>query len=286
MTAKLIHGDEVANKVRMGLSSELKGLYAKTGQVPGLAVVTVGENPASLLYMLDTEEQSKKLGFYAEVHRLPGNASEEKIIAVVRQLNENDRIHGLIVRLPLPGHVNDKVIIEAIDPEKDVQGIHPVNMGKLFSDEKGHLPCTAYSIMQMIEFTGQPVYGKIAVIIGRSNIVGKPLSLLLLRRNASVSICHSYTSDLPDICRKADILVSATGKPGLVRGDWVKPDAIVIDVGVTRAGEKLTGDVAFEEAKENARWISVPEGIGSLAITMLMKNTLEAFKKNWGHACF
>jgi len=283
MTAKLIKGDEVANKVRMEISAELKDLYEKTDQVPGLAVVIVGENPASLSYVINKEKQSKKLGFYSEVHRLPADASEEKILTVIQKLNEDDKIHGFMVQLPLPEHVNKKVIIDAIDPEKDVEGTHPINMGKLFSDEKGYPPCTAYSIMQMIEFTRQPVYGKTAVVIGRSNIVGKPLSLLLLRRNASISICHSYTSDLPDICREADILVSATGKPELVRGDWVKPGAIVIDVGVTQVGDKLTGDVAFEEAKEIAEWISpVPGGVGPITITMLMKNTLEAFKKKIG----
>lgn len=280
MTAKLIKGDEVANKIRMELSADLKDLYEKTNRIPGLAVIMVGENPASLSYVINKEKQSKKLGFYSEVHRLLSSASEEEILTVIRQLNEDDRIHGLMVQLPLPEHINEKVIIDAIDPEKDVEGVHPINMGKLFSDEKGYPPCTAYSIMQMIEFTRQPVYGKTAVVIGRSNIVGKPLSLLLLRRNASVTICHSYTTNLPDICREADILVSATGKPELVRGDWIKPGAIVIDVGVTQVDDKLTGDVVFEEAVEKAGWISpVPGGVGPITITMLLKNTLEAFKK-------
>jgi methylenetetrahydrofolate dehydrogenase (NADP+)/methenyltetrahydrofolate cyclohydrolase len=280
MTAKLIKGDEVANKVRMELTAELKDLYAKTDRIPGLAVVLVGENPASLSYVINKERQSKKLGFYSEVHRLPASASEEEILAVIQQLNEDDKIHGFMVQLPLPEHVNEKAIIDAINPEKDVEGTHPINMGKLFSDEKGYPPCTAYSIMKMIEFTRQPVYGKTAVVIGRSNIVGKPLSLLLLRRNASITLCHSYTSGLADICLAADILVSATGQPELVKGDWVKPGAIVIDVGITQVGDKLTGDVAFEEAKEKAEWISpVPGGVGPLTITMLMKNTLEAFKR-------
>lgn len=280
MTAKLIKGDEVADKVRLEISAELKDLYEKTNLIPGLAVILVGENPASLSYVINKEKQSKMLGFYSEVHRLPASASEDEILNVVHQLNDDDRIHGLMVQLPLPEHINEKKIIDAIDPDKDVEGVHPINMGKLFSDEKGFPPCTAYSVMQMIEFTRQPVYGKTAVVIGRSNIVGKPLSLLLLRRNASVTICHSHTRDLPEICREADILISATGTPELVKGDWVKPGAIVIDVGVTHVGDKLKGDVVFEEAAEKAGWISpVPGGVGPLTITMLLKNTLEAFKK-------
>ncbi len=280
MTAKLIKGDEVAGKIRQEIFAEAKDLYEKTKLIPGLAVVFVGENPASQAFVINKEKLSKKLGFNSEVHRLPANASEKTILSVIQQLNENEKIHGIMVLMPLPEHIDKRVIIEAIDPEKDVEGIHPVNMGKLLSDEKGYLPCTAYSVMQMIDFTGQPVYGKTAVVIGRSNIVGKPLSLLLLRRNASITICHSYTNDVPDICREADILVSATGKPGLVKGDWVKPGAIVIDVGEAWVGKKLTGDIAFEEVKEVAGWLSpVPGGVGPLTITMLMKNTLEAFKK-------
>lgn len=280
MPALLIKGDEVANKVRSEISAELKDLYEKTDRVPGLAVVIVGEHPASLSYVINKEKQSKKLGFYSEVHRISADASHEDIITVIQQLNEDDNIHGIMVQLPLPEKIDEKAVLDAIDPDKDVEGIHPINMGKLFSDVKGFLPCTAYSILQMIEFTRQPVFGKSAVLISRSNIVGKPLSLLLLRRNASVTVCHSLTKDLADICREADILVTAAGKPELVKGDWVKPGAMVIDVGMTQVGDKLVGDVVFEEAKEIAGWISpVPGGVGPITITMLMKNTLEAFKK-------
>lgn len=280
MPARLIKGDEVANKVRSEISSELRDLYEKTDRVPGLAVVIVGEHPASLSYVINKEKQSKKLGFYSEIHRLPADASHEDILTVIQQLNEDDNIHGIMVQLPLPEKINEKAVLDAIDSDKDVEGTHPINMGKLFSDEKGFLPCTAYSIMQMIEFTRQPVYGKSAVLISRSNIVGKPLSLLLLRQNASVTVCHSRTRDLADICREAEILVTAAGKPELVKGDWIKPGAIVIDVGMTQVGDKLVGDVVFEDAKEIASWISpVPGGVGPITITMLMKNTLEAFKK-------
>ncbi|MDO9536270.1 MAG: bifunctional 5,10-methylenetetrahydrofolate dehydrogenase/5,10-methenyltetrahydrofolate cyclohydrolase [Bacillota bacterium] len=280
MPALLIKGDEVANKVRSEISAELKDLYEKTDRVPGLAVVIVGEHPASLSFVINKEKQSKKLGFYSEIHRLSAEASHEDILTVIQQLNGDDNIHGIMVQLPLPEKINEKAILDAIDPDKDVEGVHPINMGKLFSDEKGFLPCTAYSIMQMIEFPRQPVFGKSAVLISRSNIVGKPLSLLLLRRNASVTVCHSQTKDLADICREADILVTAAGKPELVKGDWVKPGAMVIDVGMTQVGDKLVGDVVFEEAKEIAGWISpVPGGVGPITITTLMKNTLEAFKK-------
>jgi methylenetetrahydrofolate dehydrogenase (NADP+) / methenyltetrahydrofolate cyclohydrolase len=280
MPARLIKGDEVAEKVRSEITAELKDLYEKTDRVPGLAVVIVGEHPASLSYVINKEKQSKKLGFYSEIHRLSADTTDEDIIKVIQQLNEDDNIHGIMVQLPLPEKINEKAILDAIDPEKDVEGVHPINMGKLFSDEKGFFPCTAYSIMQMIEFPRQPVFGKSAVLISRSNIVGKPLSLLLLRRNASVTICHSQTKDLADICREADILVTAAGKPELVKGDWVKPGAMVIDVGMTQVDDKLVGDVVFDEAKEIAGWISpVPGGVGPITITMLMKNTLEAFKK-------
>lgn len=280
MPAQLIRGDEVADKVRSEISAELKELYKKTNRVPGLAVMAVGENPASLPHVINKEKQSKLLGFYSEVHRLPADTSEEDILAVIQQLNEDEKIHGFMVQLPLPKHINEKLVLESIAPEKDVDGTHPINMGKLFSNEKGYLTCTAYSIMQMIEFTRQPVYGKTAVILNRSNIVGKPLLLLLLRRNASITICHSFSNNLAEICRKADILVTATGNPGMVKGDWIKPGAIVIDVGVNQVGDKLVGDVDFEEAKDIAGWISpVPGGVGPITITMLMKNTLEAFKK-------
>lgn len=283
MPAKLIKGEELIAKLREDKARQLQDLYAKTNKVPGLAVIIVGENPASLSYVASKQKRSESLGFYSEIRRLPEDTTQEELLKVIDELNEDNKIHGFMLQLPLPEHLDTHEALEAIDPEKDVEGANPVNMGKLFSDEEGFLPCTAYSIMLMIEHTREPVRGKSAVIIGRSNIVGKPLSLLLLRRNASVTICHSRTENLSEICSKADILVSATGEPGLVKGDWVKPGATVIDVGVSQLEDKLVGDVAFEEVEEVAGWISpVPGGVGPITITVLMKNTLEAFKQRMG----
>lgn len=280
MPATLIKGDEIAENVRADITNELNKLYDKTGMVPGLAVVMVGENPASLSYVTNKEKQSQKLGFYSQVRRLPEDISQDALLEVIEELNEDEKIHGFMVQLPLPDHIEERTILNAIDPEKDIDGAHPITMGKLFSDEKGYIACTANSIMRMIEHTRQPVFGKSAVLIGRSNIVGKPLALLLLRRNASVTICHSKSSDLGDICREADILVVAAGKTGLVKGEWIKPGAIVIDVGVTQVGDRLVGDVDFEEAKKVAGWISpVPGGVGPITIAMLMWNALEAYKR-------
>ncbi len=280
MTASLIKGDEVAESVRAEIASELSRLQDQTGRVPGLAVVMVGENPASLSYVTNKEKQSRNMGFYSEVRRLSEDISPEALLAVIDELNEDEKIHGLMVQLPLPGHIDERMILNSISPEKDVDGTHPISMGKLFSDERGFIACTAHGILHMIEYTKQPVYGKSAVLIGRSDIVGKPLALLLLRRNASVTLCHSKTVNLPEVCREADILVAAAGSAELVKADWVKPGAIVIDVGLTLIYDKLVGDVKFDEVKEVAAWISpVPGGVGPITIAMLMWNTLEAFKE-------
>ncbi len=280
MPAKLIRGDEVAARLREEMVAELETLYEETGRVPGLAVIIVGEDPASLSYVANAEKAGASLGFNVQVHRLPEHTTEAELLKLIEKLNFADEIDGIMVQLPLPRHIDSYTVMEAIDPEKDVDGAHPLNMGKLFSDEKGYIPSTAHSVMRMIEFTLQPLYGKSAVLIGRSNIVGKPLSLLMLRRNATLTICHSFTQGLPEICREADILVTAAGKPGLVKGDWVKPGAIVIDVGVTQLDGKLVGDVDFAAVRNVAGWISpVPGGIGPITITMLKWSTLEAYKK-------
>ena len=280
MPAKLIKGDKVAARLREEMAAELEDIFKETGQMPGLAVIIVGEDPASLSYVTNIEKQSNKLGFNVMITRLAVDVSEEELLQIVDDLNYNDEVHGIMLQLPLPKHINPHVIQEALDPEKDVDGAHPINMGKLFSDEKGYIPSTAHSVMRMIEFTRQPLYAKKAVLIGRSNIVGKPLSLLMLRRNASLTICHSYTEDLAGICREADVLIAATGKPGIVKEDWIKPGAIVIDVGVVRVDGKLVGDVDFAGVRNRAGWISpVPGGVGPITITMLKWSTLEAFKK-------
>ncbi len=285
MPAKLIKGDKVAARLYEEMVAELKDIYEDTGLMPGLAVIIVGEDPASLSYVTNIEKQSKQLGFDVVVHRLTVDVSEGELLQLIDELNYNDDVHGIIVQLPLPEHINPYVVQETLDPDKDVDGAHPINMGKLFSDEKGYIPSTVHSVMQMIDFTRQPLYGKKVVLIGRSNIVGKPLSLLMLRRNASLTICHSYTEDLPEICREADVLIAATGKPGFVKEDWVKPGAIVIDVGVSQVDGKLVGDVDFAAVRNTAGWISpVPGGVGPITITMLKWSTLEAFKKRIAEA--
>lgn len=282
MTAKLLSGEEVGDKVQLEILAELESLRKKTEKVPGLAVIVVGENPASLSSAYSKEELGKKLGLYTKVHRLPPAVSMEEICTVIRRLNSEEQIHGLSCQLPLPRHLSEKVILTTIASDKDVGGMHPLNAGKLLSEAGGYLPCSAYGCLQALEFTKQPVYGKMAVVLGYSNIVGKPLALLLLRRNATVTFCPTLTGDLPEICRSADILIIEAGKPGLVRGDWIKPEAVVIDAGATRRGETLAGDVVLEEAVQVAGWVfSLPaEEAGSLTQTMLMKNTLKAFKKS------
>jgi methylenetetrahydrofolate dehydrogenase (NADP+)/methenyltetrahydrofolate cyclohydrolase len=280
MPAKLIKGAKVAEKIRGEIAAELNKLYNLTGLIPGLSVILIGENPASLSHVTNIEKQGAKLGFFSQIHRLPADVGQKEVLELTRELNENNSIHGFMIQLPLPGQIDERAVIEAIDPEKDVEGAHPINLGKLFCDEEGYIPCSASSVMHMIEFTGQPILGKSAVVVGRSNIMGKPLSLLLLRRNTSVTICHTHTKNLAEICREADILVSVVGQPGLITKDYVKPGSIVIDVGLTEVKGRLAGDVAFEEVREVAGWLSpVPGGVGPISITMLFWNTLQAFKR-------
>ncbi len=280
MTATLIKGPEVAKQIKEGIAKELEELKAKTGEIPGLAVVLVGENPASQAYVNNKEKTSKKLGFYSEVHRIPIETTQEELLSLVDKLNNDDKIQGILVQLPLPEHIEEEAVIIAIAPEKDVDGFHPINVGNLMIGEDCYIPCTPHGVMKMLEWTEQEIKGKNAVIVGRSNIVGKPVALLLLQQNATVTVCHSRTKDLGSICREADILVVAVGRPKMVTGDMVKPGAIVIDVGINRVDDKLVGDVDFESAKEVAGWITpVPGGVGPMTITMLMLNTLEAFKR-------
>ncbi len=281
--AELIKGKEVAQKIRENISSELEELKNKTGKVPGLAVVIVGEDPASQTYVNNKEKTSKNLGFHSEVHRLPESISQKELLELVDKLNNDDNIHGVLVQLPLPDHIEDEAVIHAIAPEKDVDGFHPVNVGNMMIGEKSYIPCTPHGVIKMIEHVGMDLKGKNAVVIGRSNIVGKPVSLLLLERNATVTITHSKTQDLPGVCKQADVLVVAAGKPEMVKGDWIKPGAVVIDVGIHRIDDKLKGDVEFESAEKVAGYISpVPGGVGPMTITMLMHNTLQSFKFKHG----
>lgn len=278
--SKLIRGPEVAAAIQEQISLELAILKEKTGKVPGLAVILVGDDPASDTYVNNKEKNSKKLGFYSEVHRIPEKTSQADLLKLIEQLNNDDNIHGILVQLPLPQHIEEKAVINAILAEKDVDGFHPINVGNLMTGGDCFIPCTPRACIKMLDFIGFELKGKNAVVVGRSNIVGKPLALLLLRKHATVTICHSRTDDLGSVCREADVLVVAVGKAEMITGDMIKPGAVVIDVGINRIDGKLVGDVHFQSAAEKASYITpVPGGVGPMTITMLMLNTLESFKR-------
>jgi methylenetetrahydrofolate dehydrogenase (NADP+)/methenyltetrahydrofolate cyclohydrolase len=280
MSAKLISGPEVAAAIREGIATELAVLKEKTGKVPGLAVILVGEDAASKAYVANKEKTSAKLGFYSSVQRVPVETTQEELLKMIDDLNNDDDVQGILVQLPLPAHIEEKAIIDAISVEKDVDGFHPINVGNLMIGDDCYIPCTPHGCMKMLEFIGYDLKGKNAVVVGRSNIVGKPVALLMLQQHATVTICHSRTADLGAVCREADVLVVAVGRAGMITGDMIKPGAVVIDVGINRVDGKLVGDVDFESAKEVASYITpVPGGVGPMTITMLMLNTLEAFKR-------
>lgn len=280
MTAKILEGKEFAARIKDEVGRQLKELQAQHGVTPGLAVIIVGENPASKVYVANKHKACEALGIYSEVITMPENISKEQLLAEISRLNNDKNIHGILVQLPLPDHIkNDEhEIMNSILPDKDVDGFHPVNVGKLAIGEEHLVPCTPYGCIKMMELAGIEISGKRAVVIGRSNIVGKPMFHLLLARDATVTVCHSLTRDLAEITRQADILVAAVGKPKFVTKDMVKPGAVVIDVGINRvADRKLVGDVDFDEVKEIAGAITpVPGGVGLLTIAMLLHNTVKA----------
>lgn len=277
MTAKIIDGKEIAATIRTEIKTEVERFTAETGKAPGLAVVLVGEDPASQTYVKSKHKACKELGMYSEVHKLAADASQDEVLALVNKLNADPAIHGILVQLPVPKHIDEKLILNTIDPKKDVDGFHPINVGRLSIGERSLVPCTPAGCIELIERAGYDISGKNAVVVGRSNIVGKPVAMLLLQKNATVTICHSRTKDLTAVCRGADILVVAIGKPKFVTADMVKPGAVVIDVGINRVDGKLVGDVDYEPVAEVAAAITpVPGGVGPMTITMLMKNTLQA----------
>lgn len=275
MSAKIIDGKAMAARIKEALKTRVNVLTGR-GRQPGLAVILVGANPASRVYVNMKQKACAELGIYSEEHALPENTSEAELIGLIQSLNRNDKIHGILLQLPLPPHLNELKMLEMIDPAKDVDGFHPVNNGKLLAGLPGFLPCTPAGVMDLIRETGVPIAGKECVVVGRSNIVGKPQAILLLRENGTVTVCHSRTADLTAVCRRADILVAAVGKPELITADMVKPGAVVIDVGINRDAEgKLTGDVHFSSVKEVAGWITpVPGGVGPMTIAKLMENTV------------
>ncbi|UQZ32537.1 bifunctional methylenetetrahydrofolate dehydrogenase/methenyltetrahydrofolate cyclohydrolase FolD [Paenibacillus sp. PK3_47] len=283
MTAAIISGKQVSDEIRIDISREVKAL-AEHNVKPGLAVVLVGEDPASQVYVRNKEKSCIELGFHSEVHRLDASTTQEELLALVAELNSRDNIDGILVQLPLPKHIEEKAVIDAIAVEKDVDGFHPVNVGNLVIGDDSLLPCTPAGVIELIKRTGTGLSGKHAVVIGRSNIVGKPVSLLLQRENATVTMCHSRTANMAELCRQADILVVAIGRANFIDGSYVKPGAVVIDVGMNRLDNgKLAGDVDYESAKEVAGYITpVPGGVGPMTITMLMSNTLIAAKRRHG----
>jgi len=279
--AQIINGKEIALQIREEIAEEVKKLKAGKGIIPKLSVVLVGEDPGSQVYVRNKEIACEKAGMIGETHRISASASEKSLIDLVRSLNKQADVDGVLVQLPLPKHFDAKKVLDEIIPEKDVDGLHPLNLGKLLKDENPlFTACTPQGIMQLLLSTGVDIKGKEAVVVGRSNIVGKPVAFLLLHQHATVTICHSRTKDLAETCRRADILIAAVGSPNLIKGDMIKKGAIVIDVGMNRLKEKLCGDVEFESAKEKASYITpVPGGVGPMTIAMLLKNTLIAAKR-------
>lgn len=276
----LINGLETANKVRAQIAEKVGECKAEYGKVPGIAVILVGDDPASDVYVSSKEKAALEAGMHSVVERMPSSTTEDELLSRIDAYNQDGDIHGILVQLPLPSRIDEMKVIMAIDPAKDVDGFHPVNVGLLNIGEEAFISCTPYGVMKLLEEYNIDPSGKHAVIIGRSNIVGKPMGALLLKSNATVTTCHSRTKDLKEMCRQADILVAAIGRPKMINRGYVKEGAVVIDVGINRVDGKLCGDVDFDDVKDVVSAITpVPRGVGPMTITMLMQNTLEAFLK-------
>jgi methylenetetrahydrofolate dehydrogenase (NADP+)/methenyltetrahydrofolate cyclohydrolase len=278
LMAIIMDGNRISRDVRNHVTSEALRLKQNRGIVPGLAVILVGEDAASRIYIKRKENACKEVGFLSREFRLPHDTTQQEVLQIIRDLNQDQSIHGILVQLPLPGHINPAAVIETIDPCKDVDGFHPWNMGRLMTGNPCHVACTPCGILKMMDHHGIEIEGREAVIVGRSNIVGKPLALLLLNRHATVTICHSRTKNLSEVTKRADILIAAAGRPEMIKGGMVRDGAIVIDVGINRLdGGRLVGDVAFAEVAEKASHITpVPGGVGPMTIAMLLVNTLKA----------
>lgn len=276
--AVVVDGRAVAQEIKERLAERVRHLPPGT-RPPGLAVIRVGDDPASEVYVRQKRRAAASIGYHIEEHAMPASTSQAELLDRVAALNADERIDGFLVQLPLPPGLNETEVIEAIDPGKDVDGFHPVNVGRLWSGLEGMVPCTPAGILRLIKTLGVDLTGMHAVVVGRSNIVGKPVASLLLRENATVTVAHSRTRDLPDLCRTADVLVAAVGRPRLIQGDWIKPGAIVIDVGINRMADgSLVGDVDFEGARRRAGYITpVPGGVGPMTIALLLENTFRAY---------
>jgi methylenetetrahydrofolate dehydrogenase (NADP+) / methenyltetrahydrofolate cyclohydrolase len=277
---RIIDGKAIAAKIRGEIAAEAKKLEV-LGIKPGLAVVLVGEDPASKVYVAMKEKACQDVGIFSDEYKLHAGSSEADLLALIARLNDDPRIHGILVQLPLPRHIDTEKVLEAISPTKDVDGFHPYNVGRLVVGKPLFQPCTPYGVMVMLKEAGIELAGKEVVVVGRSNIVGKPVAFMCLQQNATVTLCHSKTRDLADKVRMADVLIAAVGQPEMIKGEWIKEGAVVIDVGVNRVGEKkLVGDVEFAAASERAAAITpVPGGVGPMTITMLLYNTVESAKR-------
>ncbi len=283
MAATLIDGKALAASMREQLAKSVAELKRKS-VVPGLAVVLVGDDPASRVYVTMKEKACAKVGIFSDEHRLPAETTQAELLALVEKLNNDSRIDGILVQLPLPDHINEDAVITAIAPEKDVDGFHPVSIGRLVTGNPTFKSCTPYGVMKMLESIQYDLSGKEVVVVGRSNIVGKPVALMCLAENATVTICHSRTRDLATHVRRADVVIAAVGRTEMIKGEWIKAGAVVIDVGINRQEDgKLLGDVEFEAAAARASYITpVPGGVGPMTITMLLENTVQSARQRLG----
>ena len=294
MSATIISGKVIADEIRKEITDSVNEVKQKTNKVPGIAVVLVGENPASQVYVRMKEKACEQVGITSFEHKLPKETTQEELCNLIDKLNNQEDVNGILVQLPLPSQINEDVILNRINPEKDVDGFHPVNVGRLMTGQDTFFPCTPYGVQEMLIRSGHSPSGKNVVVVGRSNIVGKPVAMILVQKNdkanSTVTICHSRTKNLKEVTKSADILIAAIGQPEFIKADMVSEDAVVIDVGVNRVddptsdkGYKLVGDVAFDEVKEKVKAITpVPGGVGPMTITMLLFNTLKAFKHKEG----
>ncbi|MED5463783.1 MAG: bifunctional methylenetetrahydrofolate dehydrogenase/methenyltetrahydrofolate cyclohydrolase FolD [Myxococcota bacterium] len=278
--ATLLDGKGLAKKVREALADRVSEIQASLGRAPGLSVILVGEDPASAVYVRNKERAATAMGLKSEIIHLPADSTQEQVLAEVERLNNDPSVDGFMVQLPLPSGLDENAITQAIAPEKDADGLHPTNLGRLLAGMDAPRPCTPFGVMELLREGGVELEGRHAVVIGRSTIVGKPQALLLLEKNATVTICHSRTQNLADEVRRADVVVAAVGRPHFVQGDWVKPGAAVVDVGINRVDGKLVGDVDFDAVQGHAGWITpVPGGVGPMTVAMLMKNAVDAAAK-------
>ena len=286
MPAQIIDGKALAQQIRERIAKDVVDLVAKKGVRPGLAAILVGDDPASHIYVRNKQKACDAAGIYVDENKLPASTTQAELLRLIEKVNADPKIHGILVQLPLPKHIDSKVVLDAVSPLKDADGFHPYNFGRLVEGNPIFEACTPKGVIKMIESTGVPIEGKRAVVLGRSNIVGKPAALLLLHRHATVTICHSKTRDLPAVCREADILVVAIGKAKFVTAAMVREGAMVIDVGTNRTAEgKVVGDVDYEPVSQKAGWISpVPGGVGPMTIAMLLDNTVESAKRAAGLA--